>query len=110
MPWSSPGGPLSGGRPFRRSEMARDTNFYYSFLVLPPDKRRAIVAVWDFCRAVDDAVDEAGTGEPARLQVARWRTELANMFDGKSPVTPQGERLAPLVREFNLPRTAFEAL
>ena len=39
--------------------MARDTNFYYSFLVLPPEKRRAIVAVWDFCRAVDDAVDEA---------------------------------------------------
>jgi 15-cis-phytoene synthase len=34
--------------------VARDTSFYYSFLVLPPEKRRAIVAVWDFCRAVDD--------------------------------------------------------
>jgi phytoene synthase len=90
--------------------MARDTNFYYSFLVLPPDKRRAIVAVWDFCRAVDDAVDEAGTGEPARSQVMRWRTELAHIFDGTPPLTPQGQRLAPLVRQFNLPRTAFEAL
>ncbi len=90
--------------------MARDTNFYYSFLVLPPDKRRAIVAVWDFCRAVDDAVDEAGTGEPARSQVTRWRTELANIFDGTPPLTPQGQRLAPLVGQFNLPRTAFEAL
>ena len=38
--------------------MSRDTNFYYSFLVLPQRKRQAIVAVWDFCRAVDDAVDE----------------------------------------------------
>ena len=38
--------------------MSRDTSFYYSFLVLPPGKRRAIIAVWDFCRAVDDAVDE----------------------------------------------------
>ena len=38
--------------------MSRDTNFYYSFLVLPPAKRHAIIAVWDFCRAVDDAVDE----------------------------------------------------
>ena len=38
--------------------MSRDTNFYYSFLVLPPHKRNAIIAVWDFCRAVDDAVDE----------------------------------------------------
>ena len=38
--------------------MSRDTSFYYSFLVLPPRKRRAIVAVWEFCRAVDDAVYE----------------------------------------------------
>jgi phytoene synthase len=90
--------------------MSRDTNFYYSFLVLPPDKRRAIVAVWDFCRAVDDAVDEAAAGEPARLQVSRWRTELAAVFDGRTPETPQGLRLAPFVEEFNLPRPAFEAL
>ena len=46
--------------------MARDTSFYYSFLVLPADKRRAIVAVWDFCRAVDDAVDEAEGGATPR--------------------------------------------
>ena len=44
---------------FRAAAMSRDTSFYYSFLVLPPRKRRAIIAVWDFCRAVDDAVDEA---------------------------------------------------
>ena len=37
---------------------APKTSFYYSFLVLPPDQRRAIIAVWEFCRAVDDAVDE----------------------------------------------------
>jgi phytoene synthase len=90
--------------------MARDTNFYYSFLVLPPDKRRAIVAVWDFCRAVDDAVDEAGEGEPARSQVARWRAELATVFDGGQPQTSQGRMLAPLVKPFHLPREAFEAL
>ena len=48
--------------------MARKTSFYYSFLVLPADQRRAIIAVWDFCRAVDDAVDErraAADGVPA---------------------------------------------
>ncbi len=62
--------------------MGRDTNFYYSFLVLPPDKRRAIIAVWDFCRAVDDAVDEVGesSAEAATEEVARWRRELAAAF------------------------------
>ncbi|OFW11459.1 MAG: squalene synthase HpnD [Acidobacteria bacterium RIFCSPLOWO2_02_FULL_67_36] len=90
--------------------MARDTNFYYSFLVLPAEKRRAIVAVWDFCRAVDDAVDEAVDEEAARAETAGWRRELAACFEGGAPQTPQGRALAPLVREFNLPRASFDAL
>jgi phytoene synthase len=89
--------------------MPRDTNFYYSFLVLPPQKRRAIVAVWDFCRAVDDAVDEAGEGDAAG-ELARWRTELAQCFDGSAPKTEQGRALQPFMSEFRLPRSAFDRL
>ena len=89
--------------------MARDTSFYYSFLVLPPAKRHAILAVWDFCRAVDDAVDEAPAGTSA-AQVARWREELGRCFDGRPPDTPQGRALQPLVPAFHLPRRAFDML
>jgi phytoene synthase len=94
----------------------RDTNFYYSFLVLPSEKRRAIVAVWDFCRAVDDAVDEApamtAPEDPrnARAQLARWREELADCYGPGRPRTPQGESLLPFIRRFSLPREAFEAV
>jgi len=95
--------------------MARKTSFYYSFLVLPPGERRAIVAVWDFCRAVDDAVDEAprvegvGGGLPAgRQAVGFWRDELARAFDGRTPSTDQGRRLQPFIAPFDLPRQAFE--
>ena len=90
--------------------MARDTNFYYSFLVLPARKRSAIVAVWDFCRAVDDAVDEAATIDQGGAQIVEWRHELAQCFDGGRPKTAQGIALQPYIRAFNLPRTAFEAL
>jgi phytoene synthase len=95
--------------------LARDTNFYYSFLVLPAEKRRAIIAVWDFCRAVDDAVDEApasvGTGEaPARERLAWWRRELASCFEGSAPESAQGQRLVPFIARFDLPREPFEAL
>lgn len=92
--------------------MARDTNFYYSFLVLPAEKRRAIIAVWDFCRAVDDAVDEAEGKAPGASaeELARWRTELAAAFGASVPATPQGRALVPFVRRFALPRAAFEAL
>jgi len=89
--------------------VARDTSFYYSFLVLPPDKRQAIVAVWDFCRAVDDAVDEA-PAESSATEVQRWREEVVRCFDGAAPETPQGRALQPLIRAFGLPRSAFEAL
>jgi len=91
--------------------MARKTSFYYSFLVLPPKQRRAIIAVWDFCRAVDDAVDEeaAVVGTPTgRAAVAFWREELARAFDGREPATGQARRLQPFVATFGLPRQAFE--
>jgi phytoene synthase len=96
--------------------MARQTSFYYSFLVLPPDQRRAIVAVWDFCRAVDDAVDEApaaatadGDRPPAgRDAVPFWRDELARAFDGGTPRTGEGRSLQPFIKAFDLPRQAFE--
>ena len=89
---------------------ARKTSFYYSFLVLPPDQRRAIVAVWDFCRAVDDAVDESdapGAVEP-RAAIACWRAELERCFNGEPPQTPQGTRLQPFIAAFGLPRQAFD--
>jgi phytoene synthase len=102
--------------------MSRDTSFYYSFLVLPSRKRGAVIAVWDFCRAVDDAVDEivpeaewqAGLTPEARAraveQVKGWRQELAACFGERAPITWQGRSLKPCVREFELPRAAFEDL
>jgi 15-cis-phytoene synthase len=88
--------------------VARDTSFYYSFLVLPPRKREAIIAVWDFCRAVDDAVDEPDGASP-QAGVAEWRREVARCFDAQ-PFTPPGLRLQPYIKEFGLPRQPFEDL
>ena len=97
--------------------MARDTSFYYAFLMLPPARRNAIVAVWDFCRAVDDAVDEAvPAGEPvteevrtrAGAELAQWREEIRRCFEGGEPATPQGRALMPFVAQFDLPRVPLE--
>lgn len=85
--------------------MARKTSFYYSFLVLPAPQRRAIIAVWDICRAIDDAVDESTTG--GTEAVAFWREEIDRCFDGRPPHTVQGKGLQPFVGPFNLPKHAF---
>ena len=87
----------------------RATTFYYSFLALPQEKRAAVVAVWDFCRAVDDAVDEA-KGEDGRQALAHWREELARVYDGRGPMTGEGRQLLPFINRFKLPRAAFDDL
>ena len=97
--------------------MARDTSFYYSFLVLTPARRQAIVAVWDFCRAVDDAVDEVkveteADRAAAHARLDEWRREIGRCFSGdaEAPQTPQGRALVPFIHEFDLPRGPFSDL
>jgi phytoene synthase len=65
------------------------SSFYYSFLFLPPEKRRAITALYAFCREVDDIADEVSDAGVARAKLAWWRTEVANLFAGhpQHPVT-----------------------
>ena len=89
--------------------MSRDTNFYYSFLVLPRDQRHAIVVVWDFCRAVDVAEDEAAGAGEAAARLADWRRELDASFAGDAR-TPQGRELGSVIRQFDLSRAPFDAL
>ena len=102
--------------------MSRATSFYYAFLVLPRPQREAIIAVWDFCRAVDDAVDEpdAGPGpgsgvrsgagpEALRAALNDWRSELERCYTG-APQTPQGIALQPWIRHFDLSRQPFADL
>jgi 15-cis-phytoene synthase len=104
--------------------MSRPTSFYYAFLSLSRSQREAIVAVWDFCRAVDDTVDERqGSGvrgqgpesdreqetTRARAQLQAWRGELNACYVGQ-PSTPQGRALRPWIERYALSRQPFEDL
>ena len=65
------------------------SSFYYSFLFLPPQRRRAITALYAFCREVDDIVDEGLDPQVAATKLAWWRSEVAELFAGRPhhPVT-----------------------
>jgi phytoene synthase len=77
------------------------SSFYYSFLFLPPHRRRAITALYAFCREVDDVADEVSERDVARAKLAWWRTELANLYAGR-PQHPVTRALAPFVEPFAL--------
>lgn len=81
------------------------TNFYYAFSILPEPKRRAIHALYAFCRTVDDCVDEPDGEREAGL--ARWLAELQRAYAGQ-PETELGRELAEAVTRYPIPRAAFE--
>jgi phytoene synthase len=80
---------------------ASGSSFYYSFMFLPPERRRAITALYAFCREVDDIVDECTDLEVAQAKLAWWRSELDNLYAGK-PHHPVSRALAPALAPYNI--------
>lgn len=83
------------------------SSFYYSFLFLPPPRRRAITALYAYCREVDDVVDEVADPAVARAKLAWWRQEVAKVYAG-APQHPVAQALVPIVREFDLPEAHLQ--
>ena len=75
---------------------ASGSSFYYAFLFLPPERRRAITAVYAYCREVDDIVDE--------VIDPRWRRQnslggaaRSKRFSAANPNHPVTRALQPFV-------------
>ncbi|MDR1995891.1 presqualene diphosphate synthase HpnD [Azonexus sp.] len=81
---------------------ASGSSFYYSFLFLPPERRRAIMALYAFCREVDDVVDECHDLSIASTKLAWWRQEIDRVATGQ-PQHLVGQALQAAGRQFNLP-------
>jgi 15-cis-phytoene synthase len=77
------------------------SSFYYSFLFLPPERRRAITALYAFCREVDDAVDEPADPQVAQTKLAWWRTEVARLYAG-TPQHPVTQALVPAIGPYDI--------
>lgn len=85
------------------------SSFYYAFLFLPPERRKAITALYAFCREVDDVVDECSDTSVARVKLAWWRAQIGKMYEGQAehPVTIA---LAPHLEPYALDAKNFHAI
>jgi len=80
---------------------ASGSSFYYSFVFLPPDTRRAITAFYALCRELDDVVDECHERQVAEAKLDWWRAEIGRFASGvpEHPATralfdtPQGRAI-----------------
>jgi phytoene synthase len=87
------------------------SSFYYSFLFLPPERRRAITALYAFCREVDDTVDDTIDGSVARIKLSWWRGEVATMYDAdKTPTHPVMLALRPHLAVYDLKQEHLQAI
>lgn len=85
------------------------SNFYYSFLFLPRDRREAMYTVYAFCKEVDSVVDEPAPGSDPATELARWRRELAACYRGQ-PTKPVTISLARHIKELGIPQQYFDEL
>jgi len=82
---------------------ASGSSFYYSFVFLPPETRRAITAFYALCRELDDVVDECHERQVAEAKLDWWRAEIGRFASGvpEHPATralfdtPQGRVIPP---------------
>ena len=84
------------------------SSFYYAFILLTAERRRALNAVYAFCRFIDDIADDESIREPAVL-LSRWREELERVYTGV-PTRALSRALADSARRFAIPRVHFEEI
>jgi len=91
---------------------SRTTNFYYSFLFLPAEKRRAIEAVYAFARGGDDAADSQLDPAAAAREIGRYRDLLDACYDSDPArlESPPLQALADAVQRYCIPRQPFDDL
>jgi phytoene synthase len=113
----------------RRLGARSSSNFKFAFLFLSAEQRDALTHVYEFCRVVDDIVDERPPGPEGRAQaeagLARWSARIASIYAGESDSLPHAQRLsdggdeserelglvlAQTIERFALPRYAFDEI
>ena len=82
------------------------TSFLWGMKVLPLERRRAMYAIYTFCREVDDIVDKPGGIGDKKQALAAWRREIGRLYAGQ-PEWPATMALLRPVQLFDLPQEEF---
>lgn len=90
------------------SNKASGSSFYAGMRILPREKREAMYAVYDFCRAVDDVADGDWQGGSPQSEMDAWRADIDALYRGTPGV--RAKPLAPHVARFALERGDFHAV
>ena len=86
---------------------SRAKNFYYSFVLLSAQQRKAMCAIYAFMRYCDDLSDEPGA---TRAAVDQWRADLEEALEGRFTDHPVWPAFYHTVRRFGIPHDYFRQM
>jgi phytoene synthase len=85
----------------------RAKNFYYSFILLSAEQRKAMCAVYAYMRYCDDLSDDGSNADRAG-SIAKWRADLRQALDGDGlPQHPLWMAFRDTVDRFKIPHQYF---
>lgn len=90
--------------------MSTGSSFYWAMRLLPGERRRAMFALYAYCRMLDDIADGGEPAETRRARLTVARAALAAWAETGEALDPALAALAPFIRRFALPRAELEAL
>ena len=82
-------------------------NFYYAFLTLPQERRRAIYVAYAFCRYCDDAVDTAESVDQKMATLESLHASLNDAYTGRTS-DPLFLALADVADRHDIPEEYFK--
>lgn len=85
------------------------SSFFYAFMFLPAEQRRAMMALYAFCREVDDIADGVHDADTAMRKLHYWRQEVACSFQGNAQ-HPVARELQWAARRFGFQAEMFEEI
>ena len=86
------------------------SSFVSGFRFLPRNKQNALIALYAFCRELDDVVDDCADKQVAAMGLQWWRGDLAKVFSDGLPEHPVNQALKHIVIEFSLPQAELEEI
>jgi 15-cis-phytoene synthase len=91
----------------RQIARARARNFYYSFILLSPEQKDAMCAIYAFMRFCDD-ISEAE--HASREAIDQWRAELDAALTGKYSEHPVWPAFHDSVQRYKIPHEYFHEM
>lgn len=88
---------------------ASGSSFISGMKVLPEDRRRAMYAIYAYCREIDDIADDPLPYAEKKTALAEWREEIDALYAG-TPSKPTARALQAPVGDYDLRKEDFIAL